>query len=128
MLNEYYTTKVGPIDVLDYYKGKPIKLLINKKRNGQETISAASYDTRNGKYRFFEAMLNIFSVEEIQITKRKYDEFVEEYIDQHTPLDAEQENIFKSLLKNTIKKQNEKGAYWIVNNQAISYKSPFDIE
>lgn len=63
------------IRLLDYYKGKPMKFDIVKKKNGQILVNSSAYDARNGKYRFFEAMLDSFLEEEIIIIKKGYGEY-----------------------------------------------------
>jgi len=77
MLNEFNHLVVGGIKILDYHKGKPIKLVFYKNKNGRILSDSCSYDARNGMFRFFEAMLNIFSLDEILITKKGYKSYVD---------------------------------------------------
>ncbi|MBN2892073.1 MAG: hypothetical protein JXL97_09415 [Bacteroidales bacterium] len=115
----------GGLGILDYHKGKPMKLIFDKKRNGRILVDSSKYDARNGKYRFFEAMLNIFSLDEILITKKGFRQYVLVELPKHLIRPKEQENIFKNLIKHTIQKENEYGKYWAIDETNVSYISPF---
>jgi len=111
--------------ILDYYKGKPMKLNFYRNKNGRVIVDSGSYDVRNGKYRFLEAMLNTFSMDEILIIKKGYRPFVMSDLPNHLIRPKEQEAIFKKLLKNTIQKENRFGKYWALNETRVSYKPTF---
>jgi hypothetical protein len=125
ILFEFNHFDSGGLRILDYHYGKPMKLVFDKKRNGRVLVDSSRYDARNGKYRFFEAMLNIFSLEEIFITKKGYRQYVLDELPKHLIRTKEQENIFKNLIKNTIQKNNEYGKYWAIDETSVSYMSPF---
>ncbi|MEZ4906061.1 MAG: hypothetical protein R2771_00030 [Saprospiraceae bacterium] len=124
MLRDYYKLSSGHIRILDYHKGKPMKVDFNKKGNGRVIIDSDAYDERNGKYRFFEALLNIFSIDEIFITKKGFRRYSFSKIPEHLIRTKEQEKVFKDLLKNTIEKESNLGKYWIIDESKSSYKNP----
>jgi hypothetical protein len=125
ILLEFNELDTGNLRLLDYHKGKPMKLNFEKKSNGRILVSSDSYDVRNGKYRFLEAFLNIFSMDEIYITKKGYRHFVMTDLQEHLIRPKEQENIFKTLIKNTIQKQNDQGKFWTIDESKAKYKSAF---
>ena len=125
LLFEFKHIDSGVLRILDYHKGKPMKLVFYKKNNGRVLVDTGSYDARNGKYRFFEAMLNIFSLDEIFITKKGYKQFVMTDLPDHLIRPKEQEAIFKDLIKHTIQKENEFGKYWAIDESSVSYIPSF---
>jgi len=102
-----------------------MKLVFERKSNGRELIDSDSYDERNGKYRFFEALLNIFSTDEVFITKKGFRQFAFTNIPEHLIRSKEQEDLFKNLLKNTVEKRNDYGKYWVIDESKIKYIPPF---
>jgi len=125
ILYEYNKLNTGIIKILDYHKGKPMKLTFYKKNNGRVIVDSSSYDERNGKYRFFEALLNIFLLDEIRIIKKGYRQYSMSNLQDHLLRPKEQEAIFKNILKNTIQKENEFGKYWTIDENQISYIPSF---
>ncbi|MDR0969995.1 MAG: hypothetical protein LBM67_05610 [Lentimicrobiaceae bacterium] len=125
ILYEFKHFNTGGLRILDYHKGKPIKLVFYKNRNGRVLVDTGSYDARNGKYRFFEALLNIFSIDEILITKKGYKHYEMTDLPEHLVRPKEQEEMFKNILKNTIERENEYGKYWSIDENKVSYTLPF---
>jgi len=127
ILLQFYDLDSGNIRLLDYHKGKPMKLNLEKKLNGRILVDSSNYDARNGKYRFFEAFLNIFSLDEILITKKGYKRFSMSDLEKELIRPKQQEMIFKNILKNTIQRENEMGKYWSIDEGRVEYASPFMI-
>lgn len=125
ILFEFYSFDTGGLRILDYHKGKPMKLVFFKNKIGRVLVDTGSYDARNGKYRFFEALLNIFSLDEILITKKGYRHFVMTDLPEHLFRPKEQEDMFKNILKNTIETVNEYGKVWTIDETKVSYTPPF---
>lgn len=125
ILLELNDKELGSIRLLDYPKGKPMKLDLYKKNNGRILASTEGYDYRNGKYRYFEALLNIFSMDEILITKKGYSAYSMSSLPEDLIRPKEQETIFKNLLKNMVQKENEFGKYWVIDESKIKYTPPF---
>lgn len=113
--------------LVDYLKGKPLKLEFYEKSNGQVLASSAAYDLRNGKYRFFEALLNTFSLDEILIASKSYPSHMIAMINEKSERPAKQNKIFENVLKNTIKHQDELGTYWKIDTEKVSYTPPYMI-
>jgi len=111
--------------ILDYHKGKPMKLNFFRKRNGRIITSSDSYDARNGRYRFLEAMLNTFHLDEIKITKKGYRQFVMTDLPSDLERTKEQNKTFKDLLKNMTEKREYFGKYWEFDLNKAEYKQPF---
>lgn len=127
ILFEFNKLDTGHIKLLDYHKGKPMKLNFEKKRNGQILTDSDSYDLRNGKYRFFEALLDIFHLDEILITKKGFREFAFSGQHEHLIRPKEQISKFKSLLKNSRLISEENYKYWVIDKSQNSYKSSYMI-
>lgn len=125
ILHDFNQLDTGGLRILDYHKGKPMKLTFYKNNNSRILVDTGGYDSRNGKYRFFEALLNIFFLDEILITKKGYRHFVMTDLPKHLIRPKEQEYIFKNLIKNTIQKENEYGKFWAFNETKVSYVPPF---
>ncbi|HEY1062928.1 MAG TPA: hypothetical protein VGE44_14625 [Daejeonella sp.] len=112
--------------ILDYHNGKPIKLVFHTKPNGEIITDSSSYDERNGKFRFLEALLNVFDLEEILITKKGYPEGFAKYISETGPArNADVLLQIMSMLKHTDKVQDHRGTYWKFNPENVSYKPAF---
>lgn len=121
----YQSTDLGSHKIVDYYNGVPVKLFFYRKDTKQILTSSASYDERNGKYRFLEALLNTFALDEI-ITKTKgYRNSVGTGMD--WPFHKERKNevrLIKNLVSKLVKKSGSKGRYWIFDDQTV-YTPPF---
>jgi len=98
--------------ILDYYKGKPIKIVFDKQKNGRILVDSCGYDSRNGKYMFLVAMLNEFPKEEIFIVRKKYLPYTLSEIKDMDYLSKEEEAYFKNIIASSTKKQNSFGSYW----------------
>jgi hypothetical protein len=125
ILAEFNDLDKGYVKLLDYHKGKPMKLFFEKKVNGRVLASSNGYDSRNGKYRFFEAVLNVFLLDEILITKKGYKQFTLADLSEDQILPKEKEDMFKSILKNTIKMENDYGKYLAIYETKVNYTPPF---
>lgn len=125
ILYVYNHTEAEYYYILDYHKGKPMKLNFKKNKNGRVIVSSESYDERNGKYRFFEALLNIFSLDEIFIIKKGYKDFDLLEIPEELIRNKNDEKIFKNILKNTIEIKNTYGKVWTIDESKVSYIPPF---
>lgn len=112
-------------DIVDYHKGKPMKVNFYRNKNNRISVDSESYDVRNGKYRFLEAMLNTFSFDEIKITKKGYRQMVFNNLPQNLIREKTQEKMFKNLIKDTIRQENSFGKLWVLDENKISYKPPF---
>lgn len=112
------------VSLMDYYKGKPIKLSFDYQRNGEILVDTNGYDSRNGRYRFLQALLGIFDLEEIVIVKKGYPAYLNEMIDEHTVVAAEELALMKNMLRQTIK-HTDNGTYWKIDSSVIDYRPPF---
>lgn len=110
--------------LIDYLKGKPIKLDFYE-RSGLTIISTSAYDLRNGKYRFFEAMLNTFSLDEILIYRKNYPRHLLSMINDSSERPPEQNRVFENILKNTVKQHDSLGKYWKIDTEKIAYTPPY---
>jgi hypothetical protein len=125
ILHEFNTsTEARGFEILDYHKGKPVKLTFFRNKRGRILVDSDRYDLRNGKYRFFEAMLNFFALDEILITKKGFGHYALSGLPEHLIRPKEQEMIFKNLIDNTIAKENQYGKFWAIDETKVSYKSP----
>ncbi len=124
ILSEFEQMESGYKRVLDYHKGKPMKLDFVKNSNGQIKVGTSAYDARNGKYRFLEAMLDTFLEEEIIITKKGYGEFAFSAQSKHLNRPKSDLKMFKSILKNCIPNKNENGRFWKIDSNKEEYISP----
>jgi hypothetical protein len=125
ILAEFFAMEIGIVRILNDYKEKPMQLAFCKNKNGRVLADTGNYDARNGKYRFFEAMLNIFSPDEILITKKGYAQNGMLNLPAHLKRSTEQELIFEILIRNTIQHVNEFGKYWLIDKTKTYYVPPF---
>lgn len=116
----------GGYRLFDYYKGKPIKLDLRKKTNGRIIAYSSGYDSRNGKYRFLEVLLDFFSHEEIKIIRKGYG-FMEEF-DFPKNEDKDEIDLFilKNLVAKSIKEKDEFGRFWRIDVNSVGYKSAIE--
>ena len=121
----YNSERDSLFGILDYHKGKPMKLNFYRKRNGRVVTSTDSYDARNGKYRFLEAMLNAFHLDEIKITKKGYQQFIMTDLASDLERTKEQARMFRDLLKNMTEKREYFGKYWRFGLDKAEYRQPF---
>lgn len=117
------TERSAGFGILDYHNGKPMKLNFYRKTNGKVIVSSDSYDVRNGKFRFLEAMLNTFFLDEIKITKKGYRQFVMTDLPSDLERTKEQNKFFRDLIKNTIQKKDNYGKFWGFEKGKVEYKS-----
>ena len=80
---------------------------------------------KNGKYRFLEALLNTFMIDEIKITKKGYRQYYMKHLPSQLIRPKEQNEIFKNLLKNMTRGEDEFGKHWIFDESKVTYKPPF---
>jgi len=120
ILNTYHPGTI----LIDYLKGKPIKLSFSRQSNGQIFVSSTGYDCRNGRYRFLEALLNVFDLDEILIIKKGYSQHLNRMIDDYTHRPIEETMILQNIVKHT-KKHTDNGSYWTIDSDIIDYKPPF---
>ena len=108
----------GIFSIVDYHNGKPLKFSYRKKQNGQIVASTTGFDTRNGKFRFFEAMLNTFAFDEIIITQKSYPSHIIDQFDlESLQRPQHQEKLFKKLISTATKHRNPFGNFWQLNEQ-----------
>lgn len=124
ILSQVENIEYTHVQLIDYLKGKPIKLNFYRKKNGRILVETSSYDSRNGKYRFLEALLNFFPLDEIYITRKTFEPYTFTNIPEHLLRSKEQLSLFKTLLNNTIQKENNLGKYSIIDQSKVNYISP----
>ena len=103
--------------LVDYHNGKPIKLDFEHKPNRDVWVSSVAYDVSNGRYRFLEALLYVFNLDEIVMTKTDYPHQLDELLDEHTYRGIEETIILEDLLNQTIQ-HYDKGVYWTFDDTA----------
>lgn len=128
LLLPFYADSEPTTRILDYHKGKPMKVIFERKRNGRILVESDDYDNRNGEYRFFEALLDVFFFDEILITKKGYKEFSLYGMPEELKRTKEDIRKFKTLLKNTILIEKDGYKYHIVDNSKCEYKSNYMIQ
>ena len=100
-----------------------MKINFHRSKKGRITVSADRYDSRNGKYRFLEAMLKNFPISEILMTEKKYGAFVlcDLKNTPHLIREKQLDKLYANLVKNAIEKHNDLGRYWELPD--ISYEN-----
>lgn len=124
ILSEFNLNESGVFYILDYHKGKPMKLNFYRKTTGQVIVDSEAYDVRNQKYRFLEALLDTFDEEEIIIIKKSYREFTFLDLPKNKIRTYQEDKIFRDLIKNSIKNNGVYGRYWSINSEKSEYTSP----
>jgi hypothetical protein len=112
------------VRILDYCKGRPIKLVFEHRRNGNIFVDSSGYDSRNGRFRFLQALLDVFDLDEIAIKKKGYPQHLNDMINECTSIPQEELTLLKNLVKNTVKHTNN-GTYWKIDTEVINYKPLF---
>lgn len=110
--------------LIDYYNGKPLKFGWITTTSGQQLAHTLPYDAAHGRYRFFEALLNVFDPEEILITDKEYDSIQDKlFLEKHDTRIIESK--LTIILQNAVCFTDEKGIYWKINSEDIDYRSAF---
>ena len=109
---------------VDYHNGKPIKLDFEHKPNGDVWVSSIAYDVSNGRYRFLEALLYVFNLDEIIITDKEYPSHLNDLLDEHTRRAFEETLLLENILEQT-NLYSDNGMYWKFDTDAVDYKPPF---
>ena len=119
----YDSQRFHIVSILDYYKGKPMKIEFVFKPNGRKLLNTDDYDYRNGRYRAFEAFLDTFLYEEIKITKKEFSHYVwyKESVD-HFSRPKEVVEKFRRIIKQFILKNGVYGKYWTIDENLIVYE------
>lgn len=108
---------------IDYYNGKPLKLGWHTLNVGRIVVDTLPYDKCHGKYRFLEAMLNIFDAEEILILEKEYDIRGDIFFKSEDLRPEEQ--LFKEILDQSVLFTSDFGMIWKINPDGTGYKSSF---
>ncbi len=107
----------------DYYNGKPLKLDWKTTPGGQILANSMAYDIAHGKFRFLEALLNVFDMDEIVITRKEYLR-LNPFLD-FRPEDARTtEYELELFVEHAIPVTEETGTSWRLDS-AIRYRSAF---
>ena len=110
--------------LIDYYNGKPIKLDWENTISGQQLVHTLPYDAAHGRYRFFEALLNVFDPEEILIAEKEYDSTqFKLFLEKHDTRIIEYK--LTSILQNATCITDAKGIFWKINTEDLDYRSSF---
>ena len=109
--------------LVDYHNGKPIKLDFEHKANGDVWVSSIGYDVSNGRYRFLEALLYVFNLDEIVMTTTDYPHQLDDLLDEHTNRGIEETIMLENLLDQAIQ-HSDNGIYWTFDDIA-DYTPPF---
>ena len=110
--------------LVDYYNGKPIKLDFEHTPTGNVKVSSIGYDVSNGRYRFLEALLYVFNLDEIVITEMDYPNQLDELLDGSTVIPDEELALLEEVLEHT-SMYTDNGMYWKIDSGAVGYKPPF---
>lgn len=110
--------------LLDYHNGKPIKLDFEHKTNGDVFVSSVAYDISNGRYRFLEALLCVFNLDEIVMIDIEYPAQLDDLLDEHTKRPFEETLLLENILEQTIL-YSDNGFFWKFDADAVDYKPPF---
>lgn len=109
---------------MDYYNGKPLKLDWKKKPGGHLIANSVPYDIAHGKFRFFEALLNVFDPDEIFIMQKEYNTVTDKlYFNKDETRIIEYE--LMQILENTFPINDNMGIYWKIDTNNIRYRSSF---
>lgn len=110
--------------LVDYYNGKPLKIEWNKETRHRTMMSSVPYDLIHGRYRFLEALLNVFDPEEICITDKSYSAVHDRYFMEQERRWMELE--MDRLLAATVQEEHaRRGSYWKFDTAKMNYRSSF---
>jgi hypothetical protein len=115
-LNEFNdSSEIRCYRIFDYFKGKAMKTVFERKRNGRIVIDSDNYDQRNGRYQFLKTMIDTFPIGDVRIINKTFKPYTIVEMDQYGKTTKEEILYYRHLLKNTTKKQNDLGSYWQIN-------------
>jgi len=121
VLHKFNKADHGVFMIVDYHNGVPVKLTLQKKRNGRVLTNSDSYDSRNGKYKFLEAMINTFPLDEIYITDKKYHEWLFDEAESSKKISEDEQIDFGIIIKRMVKNSYELGTYWSIDKSKMYY-------
>ena len=110
--------------LVDYHNGKPIKLDFDVQENGDIWVSSNAYDISHGRFRFLEALLSVFDLEEIIITDKDYPHGLDELLDTNTKREDCETQVLKNIIEQTIEHFGNI-TYWTLDCDNIFYAPPF---
>jgi hypothetical protein len=120
---EIWAKKTKSSDVLhvDYLNGKPIKLILFPKSHGRLLCCSESYDARNGRFRFLEALLNTFDQDEIIVVKKEIGAEVrfEEQKGAIPKRSKEDLVFFNDIVKSMIKSKENNLIKWTIDAEKV---------
>lgn len=110
--------------MVDYYNGKPLKQDWRKASNGELLVHSLPYDVAHGKFRFLEALLNVFDPDEIIITQKEYNQGQDKLFFQKEDTRIIEYELAQ-ILDHAIACKDESGNYWQLDPGDTSYHSAF---
>lgn len=124
LLIQNAVVEYGYTDVVDYHNGKPIKLAWSLNAGNRMEAHTLSYDSCHGRFRFLEAVLNVFDIEEIRILDKEYDPIQDKLFIaklEERPVEAQ----IKNILDEAVYHSDVNGSlYWkLEGNAANNYRS-----
>ncbi|WP_153799541.1 hypothetical protein [Foetidibacter luteolus] len=107
--------------LLDDYEGRTMKIYWTKTPDGRMFADALPYDSVHGRFRFLEALLNVFDPSEIIITSKDYHAVNPATVN---PMSAEKHDQMLHLIESAIMYADVKGTYWKID-EGMNYRSSF---
>jgi hypothetical protein len=107
---------------IDYYNGKPLKLLFSHLKTGQIVLSSHPYDNYHGRYRFLEALLAVFDLEEIILLDNEDNRPIKE---EETSRRTEVIAAIEELLQHLTPFASEYGNSYKIDSTKVAYKSAY---
>lgn len=74
IIDELKNKNIKGAQIIDYYKGQPIKLELFFRKE-RLLASSHGYDVRNGKYSFLKTLIDFFGIDDILIVQKGYGRF-----------------------------------------------------
>lgn len=115
--------KEGSFRILDYYHGKPIKFDVQKKINGQLLVDTSAFDSRVGKYKFFEILIGYFDAKDFKVIKKGYSSNCFPETDSERKMEI---NFLKKVHNNLVEKRDQHGRYWLIDESKNRFESEFN--
>lgn len=107
---------------IDYYNGKPLKLLFSHLKAGQIVLSSHPYDNYHGRYRFLEALLAVFDLDEIILLDNEENSAIKK--EEASPR-KEVITAIEVLFQHLIPFANEYGNSYKFDTTKVAYKSAY---
>lgn len=112
------------LQIVDYYKGMPIKLDLHKKSNGQIVAASFGYDVSHGEFAYLKVLLTYFHIDDIIILDKFHST---QFKGDDSLKDSAEVIELNAFIEDAVSTPYKYGSYWKLDPLHPTYQS-FKIE